>query len=65
MSIATETKTVLKGGEFIIKETNFADVYTRDELTEEQRMFAQTTADFINSRVHPNLQKIDKYLFTR
>jgi alkylation response protein AidB-like acyl-CoA dehydrogenase len=60
MSTATETKTVLKGGEFIIKETNFADVYTRDELTEEQRMFAQTTADFISTRVHPNLQKIDK-----
>jgi hypothetical protein len=56
----TETKTVLKGGEFLIKESTFADVFTKDELTEEQKMFAQTAQDFISTRVHPNLQKIDK-----
>ena len=56
----TETKTVLKGGEFLIKESDSATIFTPEQLNEEQRMFAQTTADFINTRVLPNLQKIDK-----
>ena len=60
MSTSTETKKVAKGGEFLIKETSFADVYTRDEITEEQQMFAKTTRDFIDSRVTPNVVKIDK-----
>ena len=60
MSTSTETKKIAKGGEFLIKETSFVDVYTREEITEEQKMFAQTTHDFIESRVVPNVQKIDK-----
>ena len=60
MSTTTETKKVVKGGEFLIKETPFNEVYTRDEITEDQKMFAQTASDFIETRVMPNLQKIDK-----
>ncbi|HWB62460.1 MAG TPA: acyl-CoA dehydrogenase family protein [Chitinophagales bacterium] len=61
MSTTTETKTVNRGGEFIIKETSFANVFIKEELTEEQKMFAQTAADFIEKRVVPNIQKIDKH----
>jgi len=60
MSTSTETKKVAKGGEFLIKETYFADVYIKDEITEEQKMFVQTTSDFVDTRVAPNVQKIDK-----
>ncbi len=60
METNTETKRVLKGGEFLIKETSFTDVQTKDELSEEQKMFGQTAEDFINSRVAPNIQRIDK-----
>lgn len=56
---ATKTKQVLKGGEFLIKETPFTDVRTKDEITEEQKMFGQTAEDFIASRVTPNVQRID------
>ncbi|MFN8277816.1 MAG: acyl-CoA dehydrogenase family protein [Chitinophagales bacterium] len=51
---------MVKGGEFLIKETASADVMSRDALSEEQKMFAQTAHDFIANRVHPNVQKIDK-----
>lgn len=54
------TKTVLKGGEFLIKELPWSDVTIKDEITEEQKMFGQTTEDFITSKVHPNVQRIDK-----
>jgi alkylation response protein AidB-like acyl-CoA dehydrogenase len=60
MSTEVEKKTVLKGGEFLIKETPSSDVFTPEQLTEEQRMFAQTTKDFIDSRVLANLMKIEK-----
>jgi len=60
MSTTTTTKTVLKGGEFLVKETPFNQVYTKNEISEEQTMFGQTAADFINNRVFPNIQKIDK-----
>ncbi len=60
MSTEVEKKTVLKGGEFLIKETLSSDVFTPEQLTDEQRMFAQTTNDFINTRVLANLMKIEK-----
>lgn len=60
METNTQTKRVLKGGEFLIKETSFADIRTKDELSEEQKMFGQTAEDFISSRVAPNIQRIDK-----
>ncbi|HRN95311.1 MAG TPA: acyl-CoA dehydrogenase family protein, partial [Chitinophagales bacterium] len=60
METANPTKTVLKGGEFLIKEVPAQSITIKDEITEEQKMFGQTTEDFITNRVHPNVQKIDK-----
>ncbi len=60
MSTTTETKTVLKGGEFLVKETSAQDIFIREEISEEQKMFSQTAEDFVTSRIHPNIQKIDK-----
>lgn len=56
----TVEKKVLKGGEFLIKETNSQDIFIKEELNEEQEMFAQTAHEFISSKVLPYLQKIDK-----
>ncbi|MFN8308617.1 MAG: acyl-CoA dehydrogenase family protein [Chitinophagales bacterium] len=55
-----QEKHVLRGGEFLIKETTAAQILSRDQLSEEQKMFAQTAHDFIANRVQPNVQKIDK-----
>jgi len=53
------TKTSLKGGEFLIKETSYQDVFIPEEWTEEQRMIAQTCHDFIAQEVWPILDRID------
>lgn len=50
----------IKGGAFLVQESQAQDVFIRAELNEEQKMFAQTALDFITSRVHPNVHKIDK-----
>ena len=60
MSTITENKTDLKGGQFLVKESSPANTYIREEITEEQSMIAQSTADFIANRVHPNIKAIDK-----
>ena len=60
MSTLTENKSDLKGGQFLVQESSPATTYIKEEITEEQAMIAQSTADFINSRVHPNIKQIDK-----
>lgn len=50
---------VLKGGEFLIKESNYKDIFIPEEFNEEQKMIAQMCQDFIDQDVNPNLDKID------
>ncbi|KIA96722.1 acyl-CoA dehydrogenase [Pedobacter kyungheensis] len=55
----TEKKTI-KGGEFLIKDTTYQEVFIPEEFDEEQQMIAQTCRDFLEAEVYPNLDKIDK-----
>lgn len=58
--MSTETKNqTIRGGEFIIKETNPQDVFTPEEWNEEQKMIAQTCQDFIEQEIYPRLDEID------
>ena len=54
-----ETKTIIKGGEFLIRETDAKDIFIPEEWNEEQKMIAQTCHDFIDTEVFPILDKID------
>ena len=56
----TTDKTKVKGGEFLIKETSFQDVFIPEEFDEEQQMIAQTCRDFLAAEVWPNLDRIDR-----
>ncbi|MNK15162.1 putative acyl-CoA dehydrogenase [compost metagenome] len=55
---ATDKKTI-KGGEFLITETTYQDVFIPEEFDEEQKMIAQTCRDFLAAEVFPNLDRID------
>ncbi|MBE0637464.1 MAG: acyl-CoA dehydrogenase family protein [Bacteroidales bacterium] len=50
---------ILRGGEFLIRESEAKDVFIPEEFTEEQKMIAQTCSDFLESFVYPNLDRID------
>ncbi|MFD2743454.1 MULTISPECIES: acyl-CoA dehydrogenase family protein [Sphingobacterium] len=50
----------IKGGEFVIRETSYQDVFIPEEFDEEAKMIRQTCTDFINSEVMTNLDRIDK-----
>jgi len=54
-------KAVIKGGEFIIKETDAQDVFTPSEFSEEQRLMYQTCLDFVANEVDPLLERLDNH----
>ena len=54
-----EEKTHLKGGEFLVKDTNAEDIFIPENWDEEQLMIAQTCQDFVEQRVVPILNRID------
>jgi alkylation response protein AidB-like acyl-CoA dehydrogenase len=53
-------KHTTKGGEFLIKETPAESIFIPENWSEEQRMIADTTYDFLEAEVYPNLDRIDK-----
>eukprot|EP01136_Pigoraptor_vietnamica_P033797 Opistho-1_new@608 len=55
----TTNKKTIKGGEFLIKETTYHDVFIPEEFDEEQQMIAQTCRDFLATEIHPILDRID------
>lgn len=57
--IATEPKASIKGGEFLIKETEAAKVFIPEEFTEEQLMIAATCREFLEREIWPRLNEID------
>ncbi|MBL0309889.1 MAG: acyl-CoA dehydrogenase family protein [Bacteroidetes bacterium] len=49
----------LKGGEFIIHQSQAADVYIPEQATEEQQMIRQAAKDFIKNEIDPALDRLD------
>ena len=58
MSVLTEKKSI-KGGEFIVRETEYQEVFIPEEFSEEQKMMAQACQDFIETEIAPNAERID------
>ncbi len=50
---------IIKGGEFLIKETLATDIFIPEEFDEEQQMIGQSCTDFLNAEVHPVIERID------
>lgn len=49
----------IKGGEFLIRETEAKDIFIPEEWDEESLMIASSTRDFLTKEVFPNLNRID------
>lgn len=52
-------KNTIKGGEFVIRETAYTDIFIPEEFDEEARMIRQTCLDFLDSEVLNRLDAID------
>jgi alkylation response protein AidB-like acyl-CoA dehydrogenase len=59
MSAATDTRTLLKGGEWLTKESLPSDIYTAEDFTEEEKMIRDMCDQFLDAEVYPILDRID------
>ena len=60
--MATETpiQTLTRGGSWLIEETAADTVFTREQLTDEQRMFMQTAEEFVDKEVTPETDRLEQ-----
>lgn len=54
---------LLKGGEYLIKNTDAEDVFTPEDFNDEQKQIAETTEQFVTNEIVPNIEKIDNQNF--
>ncbi|TXI35522.1 MAG: acyl-CoA dehydrogenase [Niabella sp.] len=59
MSAATETTDMIKGGEWLIKESQPANTFIPEDFGEEQKMIADMCTQFLDAEVMPKLDAID------
>ena len=58
MEVTTQKK-ALKGGEFLVRETEAKDIFIPEEFTEEQQMMVQACRDFVEKEIAPNIQRME------
>ena len=51
---------VKNGGEFLIKESNFDEIFIIEDFDETAKQMLESTRDFIQKEVYPNLQELEK-----
>jgi len=56
-----QTQAPIAGGQFLTTAVNPNDVYVREDLTEEQRLFGQTAAEFMQKEVLPVVERLYKH----
>lgn len=49
----------MKGGQFLIRESDFSALFTPEHFSEEHRMMAEMARDFLEQEVYPHLDRID------
>jgi alkylation response protein AidB-like acyl-CoA dehydrogenase len=54
-------KTIIKGGEFLVKETSANDVFIPEEFNEQQKMMIQSSQEFVEKEVQPNIAQLDTH----
>ena len=61
MSAVVEQKRVVLGGEFLIADRTPDEIFTPEDFTEEHRMIAETTRQFIDNEVMPRIGELEQH----
>jgi alkylation response protein AidB-like acyl-CoA dehydrogenase len=51
----------IAGGAFLIEDRTPAEIFTPEDFTDEQRMIGETTREFVDNEVRPNLEKMEQH----
>src|SRR4030095_4688948 len=61
MSAVAEERKIIKGGAFLIEERTPEEIFTPEDFTDEHRMIAETTRQFIDNEVNPRIDELEKH----
>lgn len=61
MAAVIEEKQLVKGGAFLIEDAGHDEIFTPEDFTEEHRMIADTTRQFIDNEVNPRIDELEKH----
>ncbi len=61
MVAAVEQKKVVQGGAFLIEQTTPEEIFTPEDFTEEHRMIAETTRQFVDNEVVPRIDELEQH----
>ncbi len=61
MSAVAEQKKLIKGGAFLIEERTPEEIFTPEDFTEEHRMIADTTRQFVDNEVVTRIDELEKH----
>tara|TARA_R110002020_G_scaffold91560_1_gene222237 strand:+ start:79811 stop:81622 length:1812 start_codon:yes stop_codon:yes gene_type:complete len=66
MSTETIEKDILRGGQFLVKETKCEDVFTLEDLSEEQKMMRDSTKEFVDRELWAHWERFERkdYAYT-
>ena len=64
MSTKTEAdnkkQDLLRGGQFLVKETKAEDIFTPEDFTDEQKMMRESVQEFVNREIMPKREEFEK-----
>ncbi|PIF01288.1 MAG: acyl-CoA dehydrogenase [Maribacter sp.] len=66
MSTETKKEDFIRGGQFLVKETQCEDVFTLEDLSEEQQMMRDSTKEFVDRELWGHWERFEKkdYAYT-
>lgn len=59
-STTTENKDLIRGGQFLVKETRAEDVFTPEDFSEEQKMMRDAVKEFVDREIWPKKEEFEK-----
>ena len=57
---AVEKKDILRGGQFLVKETACEDIFTPEDFSEEQKMMRDSVKEFVDREIWPLKERFEK-----
>ncbi len=61
MAAVIDQRQIIKGGAFLIEERTPEEIFTPEDFTEEHRMIAETTRQFVDQEVMPRVDELEKH----
>ncbi|MDQ0219685.1 acyl-CoA dehydrogenase [Peribacillus cavernae] len=63
--MSNQTESLIKGGGFLVEDVTHDRIFTPEDYTDEQKMIAKTTEDYVTNEVLPQVEHLENHEFDR